>query len=74
MTAHNPDYASQSRLAELTRQILDAPETGYISVSRAQRLARRRLAAEGGGRKDIAYRDPTGEMAARNVDRQRGAA
>jgi len=57
---------SHALVAELAKSVQLDPALPYISPSRASRVVRARAAAVDRGR--TAYRDPTGDLAARNVD------
>lgn len=59
-------------VAQMTAKLRGEPEAAGLSENKLSRLVRARIAEDAGReRRVIAYADPVGETAARNVDRAR---
>lgn len=57
-------------VARMTAKLRGTPDAAELSENKLNRLVRARI-ADARERRTIAYADPTGENAARNVDRAR---
>ncbi len=59
-------------IAQLAATLRDQPGMQHVSANRLSRMVRARIALQDRERRSIAYADPTGETAVRNVLRGTG--